>query len=124
MQLGRVWVGLGGVLGAIAVAAAAYGAHATIDPARVRAISSAVQMQGWHALALVACGVWGAVGGGWPVHVAGVLFVVGTALFAGAVWVPQFGGPYLGPIAPVGGTLLMVGWLFLAASAFVAVRRG
>ena len=114
----RVWLVVGALDGALAVAAAAYSAHAAIDPARVRAVSSAVQMQGWHALALVACGLLGAAGG-WPVHVAGTLFLLGTALFCGAVWVPQFGGPGLGMVAPVGGTMLMAGWLALA---FAAVR--
>ena len=112
----RIWLAIGGVMGAVAVAAAAYGAHAAVDPGRTRAIASAVQMQGWHALALVACGLYGAAGG-WPVHVAGGLFLVGTLLFAGAVWVPQFGGPSLGMTAPVGGTMLMVGWLALAFAA-------
>lgn len=111
----RVWIVLGGVMGALAVAAAAYSAHAAIDPGRVRAVSSAVQMQGWHALALVACGLLGTAGG-WPVHVAGALFLVGTLLFAGAVWVPQFGGPGLGMTAPVGGTMLMAGWVALAVA--------
>lgn len=115
----RIWIAIGAVLGGLAVAAAAYAAHAPIDPARTRAVASAVQMQGWHALALVACGLWGAAGG-WPVHVAGGLFLVGLLLFCGAVWVPQFGGPSLGMIAPVGGTMLMLGWLVLAASAFRA----
>lgn len=113
----RVWIVIGGVMGALAVAAAAYSAHAPIEPARLRAVSSAVQMQGWHALALVACGL---VGSGWPVHVAGTLFLLGTLLFAGAVWVPQFGGPPLGITAPVGGTMLMAGWLALAVAGLTA----
>ena len=60
MQLFRVWLALGAVLGGLAVAAAAYAAHANVDPARARALASAVQMQGWHALALVAVGLVGA----------------------------------------------------------------
>ena len=119
MQPYRIWIVAGALLGGLAVAAAAFAAHAPIDPARTRAIASAVQMQGWHALALVFCGLWGAAGG-WPVHVAGSLFVVGLLLFCGAVWVPQFGGPSLGMTAPVGGTMLMLGWLTLAASALRA----
>ncbi|MGI4951316.1 MAG: DUF423 domain-containing protein [Janthinobacterium lividum] len=115
----RLWLGLGALMGALAVAAAAYSAHAPIDPSRVRAVSSAVQMQGWHALALVACGLLGGYGG-WTVNAAGSLFLLGTLLFAGAVWVPQFGGPSLGMVAPVGGTMLMLGWLALAVAAFRA----
>ena len=118
MQPYRIWMAIGGLMGALAVAAAAYSAHAAIDPARTRAIGSAVQMQGWHALALIACGLYGAAGG-WPVHVAGVLFLLGTLMFAGAVWIPQFGGPSLGMTAPVGGSILIVAWLVFA---FAAVR--
>ncbi len=105
-------------MGALAVAAAAYSAHAPLDPARLRSISGAVQMQGWHALALVACGLVGTAGG-WPIHLAGTLFLVGTVLFAGAVWSPSFGGPSLGMTAPVGGTMLIAAWLVFA---FAAVR--
>lgn len=123
MQTVRVWLALGAVTGGLAVAAAAYAAHAPIDPARVRAVSSAVQMQGWHALALLACGLWGETGG-WPVHAAGALFVAGLLLFCGAVWVPQFGGPGLGMVAPVGGTLLMAGWAMLLVAAVRGTATG
>lgn len=112
----RLWIALGALNGAMAVAAAAYVAHAATDPARARALASAVQMQGWHALALLVCGLWGAAGG-WPVHVAGTLFTLGMLLFCGAVWVPQFGGPGLGMVAPVGGTMLIAGWLVLFGAA-------
>ena len=117
----RTWVALGAVMGALAVAAAAYAAHAPIDEGRMRAVASGVQMQGWHAIALIACGLLGAAGG-WPVHVAGTLFLVGTALFAGAVWSPVFGGPPLGMTAPVGGTMLILGWLALAVAGLGAFR--
>ncbi len=116
MLVSRLWLCLGALMGAGAVTAAAYAAHAPVDPARLRAVSSAVQMQGWHALALVACGLLGAQGG-WALNLAGTLFVLGTLLFAGAVWVPQFGGPSLGMTAPAGGTMLILGWLALAVAA-------
>ena len=114
----RTWLALGALNGLLAVGFAAYGAHAAIDPARARAIGSAVQMQGWHALALLACGFWG-VAGGLPVTAAGTLFTVGIVLFCGAVWVPQFGGPTLGMTAPVGGVTLMLGWAALLVAALV-----
>ncbi len=116
MQFYRIWVAIGAIMGALAVAAAAYAAHAPIDPVRAKALASAVQMQGWHALALVAVGLVGA-SGGWPMHVAGALFLMGLALFCGAVYLPLFGGPSLGMTAPVGGTMLIVGWLVFAAGA-------
>lgn len=117
MPLFRLWIALGAINGASAVGFAAYAAHAAIEPARARALASAVQMQGWHALALVACGLWAATAG-WPAHLAATLFLVGILLFCGAVYVPLFGGPGLGMVAPVGGTLLIAAWVVLAFSAF------
>src|SRR5579875_818019 len=96
----RGWVALGAVVGLLAVAAA---------PAAARTRGSAAQMLGWHALALVALGLWGAQGGTLT-HVAGALFTLGLVLFCGAVYVPLLGGPFLGMTAPVGGVALMIGW--------------
>ena len=123
MQVFRIWLALGAITGALAVAVAAYAAHAPIDPARTRALASAVQMQGWHALALVAVGLFGLVlapGGSALLNGAGVLFLLGMLLFCGAVYVPLFGGPSLAMTAPVGGTMLIVGWLVLALAALRA----
>ncbi len=115
----RVWVALGAFAGLLAVAAAAGAAHLPVDAGQARAIGAAVQMQGWHALALVGCGIWGAHGGR-LVHAAGVAFALGALLFCGTVYAGALGGPHLGVLAPVGGSLLMLGWLLLGLS---AVRR-
>jgi uncharacterized membrane protein YgdD (TMEM256/DUF423 family) len=115
----RVWVALGAFAGLLAVAAAAGAAHLPVDAGQARAIGAAVQMQGWHALALVGCGIWGARGGR-LVHAAGAAFAVGALLFCGTVYAGALGGPHLGVLAPVGGSLLMLGWLLLGLS---AVRR-
>ncbi len=111
----RGWVAFGAVLGLLAVAAAAAAAHGG-NPANAPARASAAQMLGWHALAIVAVGLWGAQGG-WLTHAAGALFTLGLALFCAAIYVPILGGPSLGLVAPVGGITLMLGWAALAASA-------
>ncbi len=118
----RVWVGLGALagLGAVAMAAAAAHALGGLSPGMLRAVDSGVQMQGWHALALVLCGVWAAGRPGWLVHAAGAAFAAGLVLFCGAVYGLALGGVATGPMAPIGGSLLMLGWLLLAVS---AVRR-
>ena len=113
----RGWVAFGALLGLLAVAAAAASAHGG-DPASLRARASAAQMLGWHALAIVAIGIWG-VQGGWLTHAAGALFTLGLALFCSAVYSPILGGPNLGLTAPVGGVCLMLGWAAFAASALV-----
>ena len=111
----RGWVAFGALIGLLAVAAAAASAHGG-NPASAPARASAAQMLGWHALALVALGIWGAQGG-MLTHVAGALFTLGLVLFSSAVYSPIVGGPSLGMTAPIGGVALMLGWAVFAASA-------
>lgn len=111
----RYWVALGALVGLLAVAAAAGAAHVA-GPLQSGAVASAVQMQGWHALALVGCGLW-APRGGRLVHVAGAAFAMGVLLFCGTIYSAALGGPRLGALAPLGGTLLMTGWALLGISA-------
>lgn len=121
MQVARFWFVLGSLLGGLAVAAAAVAAHAPLPPERLRGVLGAVQMQGWHALALLACGLLAPLAG-WPAHAAGALFTLGLVLFCGAVWSPALGGPGLGAVAPVGGVALMLGWIALAWAGAAAGR--
>ena len=114
----RLWIGLGGLYGAGAVAMAAVAAHALagVPQATLQIVQSGVQMQGWHALALVACGIWAQRRDGLA-HWAGAAFAVGTVLFCAGVYAVGFAGVSLGRVAPTGGLLLIAGWLLLAASA-------
>lgn len=116
---GRPWIAAGALTGLGAVAMAAASAHALpgrLDARAMEMVRSAVQMQGWHALAMVACGLW-AGRGGLPAQLAGASFLAGTVLFCGAVYAIALGGLSVPPFAPVGGVLLMIGWALLAASA-------
>jgi uncharacterized membrane protein YgdD (TMEM256/DUF423 family) len=112
----RIWIGLGSLTGFGAVAMAAFAAHGISDAASLRIVSSGVQMQGWHALALLATGLW-APRGGRLADAAGLAFTVGTVLFCGAVYSLGLAGVSWGVLAPTGGTLLMIGWLLLGVSA-------
>ena len=118
MRVYRLWIVIGGILGAGAVGMAAAAAHALsgLSPAALRAVESGVQIQGWHALALVACGLWAQRRGGLA-HWAAGAFAVGTALFCTAVYAFGLAGVSLAAVAPTGGMLLITGWLLLAASA-------
>lgn len=112
----RIWITLGSLAGFGAVAIAAYAAHGISDPTAARIVSSGVQMQGWHALALLATGLW-TPRGGRLAHAAGLAFTLGTLLFCGAVYSLGLASLSWGILAPTGGILLMIGWLLLAASA-------
>jgi len=114
--LARLWLFLGGLSGLLAVALAAWAAHGLaprLDPAESAMVQSALTMQGWHALALLATGLLAERSTGRLTHWAGGCFVLGALGFCGAIWWRVLTGASLG-IAPFGGTLLMLGWLLLA----------
>jgi uncharacterized membrane protein YgdD (TMEM256/DUF423 family) len=117
----RLWLAAGALLGLATVAMSAIAAHAlpaTLDPAALQSARDTIALQGWHAAALLFCAAR-APRGGRLLHVAGALFVVGTLLFCAGVYAHLLGDIRLPMVAPAGGTVLMVGWLALAASALV-----
>jgi uncharacterized membrane protein YgdD (TMEM256/DUF423 family) len=98
------------------MAAAAAHALAGLSPGALHVVESGVQIQGWHALALIGCGVWSQRRGGLA-HWAAAAFAIGTVLFCAAVYCVGLTGISLNAVAPTGGILLILGWLLLAASA-------
>jgi uncharacterized membrane protein YgdD (TMEM256/DUF423 family) len=71
--------------------------------------------QMYHALALLGVGL---AHGRWPttsIALAGWLFVAGTLLFSGSLYVLALTGHrWLGAITPLGGAAFIAGWLALA----------
>ena len=123
-----VWMVFGALSGCGAVAMAAAAAHALpqkLTPKALDAVRAAIQMQGWHAIALVLVALWLLRAGPLPATVAnlaGAAFALGLLLFCGSVYLGELAGLRFGPTAPAGGILLMVGWLLLALSALLAAR--
>jgi uncharacterized membrane protein YgdD (TMEM256/DUF423 family) len=120
--MGRIWIAVGSIFGLSTVAMAAYQAHgmAGAPPGSVAAVGSAVQMQGLHALVLLFAGLRAEQRGG-LVHFAGLAFVLGTMLFCGTVYagaIPALAAWHVPPLAPIGGTTLMLGWALLFVSAW------
>jgi uncharacterized membrane protein YgdD (TMEM256/DUF423 family) len=129
-NMARVFLALGGVFGFLTVLMAAISAHALpgrLDAKGLEAVRSAVQMQGWHAIALVLTALWmlraGPAALGLALY-AGWAFAIGTVLFSGSIYAGALAGLRLGPRAPTGGLLLMAGWLLLTASALRARAGG
>jgi uncharacterized membrane protein YgdD (TMEM256/DUF423 family) len=114
----RVWIALGSLAGLTAVAMAALAAHGLewLEPARLQMVRNGVEMHGWHALALLACGIWARRGGALA-HLAGAAFAAGLLLFCGGVYALALAGIHLPMLAPIGGVLLMLGWVLLGLSA-------
>jgi uncharacterized membrane protein YgdD (TMEM256/DUF423 family) len=119
----KVWIALGSLAGLTAVGMAALTAHGLegLEPARLQMMRNAVEMHGWHALALIACGIWVPHGGRLVDWAAGA-FALGVVLFCGAVYSLGLGDIRLAMLPPVGGMLLMLGWILLGISAVLAPR--
>jgi uncharacterized membrane protein YgdD (TMEM256/DUF423 family) len=120
----RLFFLLGSISAFSSVAAGAFGAHALrgrLEPSALAIFETAAVYQMYHALALFAVawavtrwpGVW-AMRAGW-------LFVVGTVIFSGSLYLLSLTGVrWLGAITPIGGLAFLTGWICLA----MAVARG
>jgi uncharacterized membrane protein YgdD (TMEM256/DUF423 family) len=124
----RAWIGIGALYGLLGVILAALAAHAL--PQRLSAgdlalVHTAIEMQMWHAIALIACGALmrGQGTAGRLLPLAGLAFAAGTPLFCGAVYALALANIRLSALAPTGGFLLMAGWLLLAISALRKTAR-
>ena len=107
---------LAATYGTLAVALGAFGAHA-LEPnlaelGTAAAWKTAVDYQMWHALVLLILAFSGL--GNQTARVAHVCFCIGIPLFSGSLYWLAVGGPrWLGPITPLGGSALIIGWILL-----------
>jgi len=114
------WIGIAAVNMAIAVALGAFGAHGLENHASIQ------QLEWWHTATLYLF-----------VHALGLLIVgllirlkyitqttawllqIGIVIFAGSLYAMTLGAPrWFGAITPIGGVLMIAGWLWLTVSAF------
>ncbi len=118
----RTFLVAGALLGLLTVATGALAAHLPdrmLAPGGRDLLRSAVQMQGWHVPALLACGLLAERRGHVLLRAAGLAFGLGIACFCAGVYALGFDGAaawarLIGRAAPFGGSVLMGGWLLLA----------
>ena len=110
------WIGVAALNMALAVGLGAFGAHG------LKAIANAEQMAWWHTATLYLL-----------VHAVGLLLVgllirfnyatqatawllqLGVIIFAGSLYAMTLGAPlWFGAITPIGGVLMIAGWIWLA----------
>ena len=116
------------VSGFLAVALGAFGAHALKDalsPAAMAVYKTAVQYQMFHTSALLAIGLLLLK---FPLNRAllwsGYLMIAGMLLFSGSLYALSMSGArWLGMLTPVGGVLMLGGWLLLAFAARKFIER-
>jgi uncharacterized membrane protein YgdD (TMEM256/DUF423 family) len=117
-RMDRTFFALGALSAGLAVAAGAFGAHglrARVTPELLAVFETGARYQMYHALGLLAAAWARARWSGSGAGVAGWLFVAGTLLFSGSLYLLALGGPrWLGAVTPLGGLCFLAGWAALA----------
>ena len=118
------------ILGALAVALGAFGAHALkkmVPPETVTTFETGVRYQFYHVFALLAVAILFGSFPGRNLQYAGICFIIGIILFSGSLYAltalsatNTVGLRGIGAITPIGGVFFIVGWIFL----FLAVIKG
>jgi uncharacterized membrane protein YgdD (TMEM256/DUF423 family) len=116
----RRFLVLGAASAFLAVALGAFGAHAlkAALPADLLAVfETGVRWQAVHALGILAVAAFSGRDFGRLVPAAGWLFVAGTVLFSGSLYVLALSGVRAwGAVTPFGGVAWLAGWACLAAA--------
>jgi uncharacterized membrane protein YgdD (TMEM256/DUF423 family) len=120
--LDRVFFVCGAISAFVGVALGAFAAHglkARLSPEVLSVFEIGVRYQMYHALALI--GVAWAYSR-WPgaaALAAGWLFVAGTIIFSGSLYLLALSGMrWLGAVTPFGGLAFLAGWICLVAAAW------
>jgi uncharacterized membrane protein YgdD (TMEM256/DUF423 family) len=113
-----IWILAASVNGLLAVAAGAAASHLfAADAHRIALMSTGAQYAMYHALALIALAALAAREAGRVerfLAAAGWLFLAGTVLFSGSVYLLALTGiPVLARVTPFGGSAFMLGWVSL-----------
>lgn len=114
------WIGIAAINMAVAVALGAFGAHG------LKTLVSQEQLEWWHtatlylfvhALGLLVVGLL--IRLKYATQTTAWLLQIGIVIFAGSLYAMTLGAPrWFGAITPIGGILMIGGWLWLALSTF------
>ena len=117
----RTCILLGTSLAALGVILGAFGAHALKDTLeasdQLENWRTGVRYQMWHASALILYGIYRRDGKGRSLPP--LFFFLGTLLFCGSIYALCFSfmKSVMGPITPLGGLFLILGWIGFALQA-------
>ncbi|MET0280562.1 MAG: DUF423 domain-containing protein [Steroidobacteraceae bacterium] len=113
-------IAVGALLVAVGIGIGALGSHAlraVLAARQLESLGTAVQYQIFNGLGVVLVGAL-MRGGMARLHWPAGLIASGAVLFSGGIYLMLAGAPsWLGLVTPVGGVLLMAGWLAFAFAA-------
>ena len=122
----------GSILMAVGIILGAFGAHGLagrIDAANLTTFETGIFYHITHSLALIVVGILTQQQSKLKVMWVFWCFVLGIAFFSGSIYllstreITGIGGSWLGPITPIGGTLLIAGWIILAWECRLLLRE-
>lgn len=114
----------GAILGAMAVALGAFGAHGLqrmeLGEPIIQGFRTGVQYQFFHALALIATAIIFSHYSNNKIKWAGICFISGIILFCGSLYLITLLNIFemdtvrlIGPLTPLGGLFMIAGWVLL-----------
>lgn len=110
-------------IGALSVALGAFGAHALksiLTEQSLGTYETAVRYQFYHVFALAVTGIIYKTSPNTFVKNAGRFFITGIILFSGSLYLLTYASAnnlsfrWAGPLTPLGGVILIIGWICLA----------
>ncbi len=117
------WFGIGSFFAGLGVALGAFASHVLKDklsPDQILTFETAVRYQMYHAFALLAVSFASTRIDNFPIKAAGFAFISGIILFSGSLYTLIFveNSRWAGPLTPIGGTCLILGWILLIIANF------
>lgn len=115
-------IAIAGLFGLSGVLLGAFGAHGLsargASPDQLASWQTAVQYLLIHAVALLALGGGIRLSDSPWLEWSATAWMIGVILFSGSIFLLVLGGPrWLGPVTPVGGVALIIGWLMVIVGA-------
>jgi uncharacterized membrane protein YgdD (TMEM256/DUF423 family) len=118
----HVLLAAGAINAALAVGAGAFGAHGLrerLAPRALEIFETGARYHMYHALGMLLCALIATSGGVAGARTAGWILQAGIVIFSGSLYVLAVTDvKILGAITPIGGLAFLVGWIWLAVSAF------
>jgi uncharacterized membrane protein YgdD (TMEM256/DUF423 family) len=119
--MGHLFIAIGAVLAAASVGAGAFGAHGLadrLDPRSLEVWETAARYLMYAAFGMIATGTLERLWAQRLLVAAGWTLLAGAVVFSGSLFALAVGAPRgLGAVTPIGGLLLIAGFLFLAWAA-------
>jgi uncharacterized membrane protein YgdD (TMEM256/DUF423 family) len=126
MPSSRVLLVISGLSGFTSVALGAFAAHflgAHLDEYYLKVFRTGVEYQFYHALALGLVAQWLTKEDLSTLRWCGFLFVIGTVVFSGSLYLLALTQTKLwGAVTPIGGVAFLVGWILFTVAAATSPR--